>query len=278
MEPWSLEDDRPYMRPEPRSLFPWIAGVVAIGLVIGIAYHAFQPARETPPAPPALARPAPAPMAPQPGVTNPLPQPEAISLPTLENSDSLMRESLAGLFGRKAFAEYFVTTELVRKIVATVDNLPRRAAPRRMMPLEPVAGGFATTGEGDSLTIDRANAARYAPYVRALHAAPSAALVAAYVQTYPLFQRAYEELGYPGRYFNDRLLEAIDDLLAAPEPDAPVTLLRPKVLYEFADPALETRSAGQKILVRMGIDNARQVKAKLRELRDELTAAGTRKS
>jgi len=56
-------------------------------------------------------------------------------------------------------------------------------------------------------------------------------------------------------------MEAIDDLLATPELDAPVKLLRPRVLYEFADPDLETRSAGQKILLRMGPENAARVKA-----------------
>ena len=76
-------------------------------------------------------------------------------------------------------------------------------------------------------------------------------LVAAYVRLYPLFQTAYQELGYPNGYFNDRLVQAIDDLLAAPDIAAP-RLVQPKVLYEFADADLEERSAGQKIMLRMG--------------------------
>ena len=79
--------------------------------------------------------------------------------------------------------------------------------------------------------------------------------MATYVQLYPLFQAAYQELGYPNGYFNDRLIQAIDDMLAAPDVAAP-KLAQPKVLYEFADPALENLSAGQKILVRMGPENA----------------------
>jgi hypothetical protein len=93
------------------------------------------------------------------------------------------------------------------------------------------------------------------------------------VRAYPLFQRAYEELGYPGKYFNDRLMEALDDLLAAPELDGPLALEQPKVLYQFADPDLESRSAGQKILLRMGKANALRVKAKLLEIRRALIAA-----
>ena len=78
--------------------------------------------------------------------------------------------------------------------------------------------------------------------------------------------------GYPNAYFNDRLIVAIDDMLAAPEIPSP-KLAQPKVLYEFADPAVETLSAGQKILVRMGPENAKRVKDKLRAIRRELTVA-----
>jgi len=128
--------------------------------------------------------------------------------------------------------------------------------------------------DSESIAIRPANFARYAPYVRMLEAVDSHALVQTYVRAYPLFQRAYEELGYPGKYFNDRLMEAIDDMLAAPETDEPIKLVQPRVLYRFADPGLETRSAGQKILLRMGKGNALRVKAKLREIRGELLVAG----
>ncbi len=43
--------------------------------------------------------------------------------------------------------------------------------------------------------------------------------------------------------------------------------MRPKVFWEYADPELEARSAGQKLLLRMGNENAAIVRAKLRELR-----------
>ncbi len=173
----------------------------------------------------------------------------------------MMRDRLAELVGRQPFADYFIAADIVRRIVATVDNLPRATAPRRVMPLHAVPGAF---------TPDRANYARYAPYVRVFEALDAHALVETYVRAYPLFQRAYEELGFPGKYFNDRLLEAIDDLIATPDPATALEFTRPRVLYEFADPDLETRSAGQKMLLRMGRENAARVKAKLGEIRREL--------
>ena len=103
-----------------------------------------------------------------------------------------------------------------------------------------------------------------------------------YRQLYPNFQSAYEALGYPGRYFNDRVVDVIDHLLETPSVDEPVAVkladikgpiqpARPWVIVEFADASLESRSAGQKLLLRMGPDHARTLKAKLRQLRGELT-------
>jgi hypothetical protein len=91
-----------------------------------------------------------------------------------------------------------------------------------------------------------------------------------YKQYYPLFQQAYVDLGYPEGYFNDRLVEVIDHLLATPDVTGPVMLRRPSVNYEFVDPELENRSAGQKMLIRIGPQNAAIVKVKLRELRNAI--------
>ena len=44
-------------------------------------------------------------------------------------------------------------------------------------------------------------------------------------------------------------------------------------MYTYADPALEARPAGQKLLIRMGPENAAAIKAKLTELRAVITAA-----
>ena len=112
----------------------------------------------------------------------------------------------------------------------------------------------------------------YTPYVRIAQAIDAKKLVAVYSRFYALFQEAYRQLGYPTGYFNDRLITCIDDLLAAPELDGPIKLAQPKVLYEYADPDLEALSAGQKIMIRMGLDNERKIKAKLREVRSALTA------
>jgi hypothetical protein len=286
MEQWTAGDERPYLRPlekQRRTAYVWWAFFLVLAAAGGGAAYYFLQQRElfglpgtevvkgpAEPAAPAVAKAQAAPLeapAAAPAAAPPLP-----ALPTLENSDPMMREAVSGLVGRPAFDAMVYPRELVRRIVATVDNLPRETAPRRVMPLEPVPGAFGVSGPGEEVTLASANAARYAPYVRVFETLDARALVQRYAQSYPLFQRAYAELGFPGRRFHDRLLEAIDDLLEAPQISGPVKLVRPKVFYKFADPELESLSAGQKIMIRMGPQNAEKVKAKLRELRRELAA------
>ena len=193
----------------------------------------------------------------------------AKALPALAESDGAMRDALAGLFGEK-LEKFFNLQDMIHRFVATVDNLPRQNAPLRLMPVKPVAGRLVVAGKGESRTLSPENSGRYEPYVRLAEVVPTQPLVAVYVRFYPLFQQQYEELGYPGKYFNDRLVEVIDHLLAAPDVQGSVLLTQPQVLYRFADPELEGLSAGQKILVRMGGENAAKVKAKLREFRRAL--------
>jgi hypothetical protein len=163
--------------------------------------------------------------------------------------------------------QFLVPESIVRHIVVTVDNLPRKKVAVELRPLKATPGKAIVSTQGDSITLSSANYDRYAPLVKLIQATDSKSLTTVYFQLYPLFQQAYEDLGYPGQYFNDRLVEVIDDLLHAPEIQGPIELSQPKVFYEYADPKLESLSAGQKLLVRMGPANETIIKAKLRELR-----------
>jgi len=194
-------------------------------------------------------------------------------LPPLTESDSALRAAIGGLVGEKLLVELFHMTGIANRVVATVDNLPRSKVAVKIQPLRGPGGAFVVDGSGDERTIGAANAGRYAAHLQLLDAIDSRKAAALYVRFYPLLQQAYRELGYPQGNFNDRLVAVIDHLLATPAIDGPIRVVQPKVLYAFADPELEARSAGQKLLLRMGSANAAQVKHKLREFRREITAA-----
>lgn len=261
-----------------------ISVIVIIVLLIAAALFGYnwwqqqqaQPQAVTEVAPPAIA-PEPVVVAPAAGGPPPIlhpiepTPPTEQPLPTVQDSDKALGQALSGVVGASSWKSLFIPDLLIRHIVATVDNLPRHEAPSKMWPLHPAESWIKTKGTNGSLTLDPANAERYAPYVAMVQQLPVDKLVVVYRQFYSLFQQAFIELGYPGAYFNDRLVVAIDDMLAAPEPAGPIELRQNKVRYQFADPDLESRSAGQKIMLRIGVANARIVKAKLRTVRAAIT-------
>jgi hypothetical protein len=193
-------------------------------------------------------------------------------LPPLDGSDAMILAALQTMMGGGGLASMLETRDLIRNFVVTVDNLPRRALPPQKLPTRPVRGSFGTAASGNALVIGESNALRYAPYVKLLQSADLASMVTLYARNYPLFQQAYRELGFPDGHFNDRLVEAIDVLLASPEPATPPKVVQPKIFYEFADRELEQLPAGKKLMLRMGSDNAAAVKKRLRELRALVTA------
>ncbi len=261
-------------------------GVLVLALLGGVGaagyWYRSRPVHEGPPpmrtpvsAPvkePLIRHPIPPPSAPArsarsaPGaVSAPLPHPP---LPPLDRSDPALERALVGLVGRARLERRLRLKEIVRRVVVTVDNVPKRRLPLRYLPLRPAPGHLEVRRIGgptaDRYILSVKNYARYTPYVDLLEAVDPKRLAAVYIRFYPLFQQAYRDLGYRYGYFNDRLVQAIGVLLAAPEPSGPVRLVRPSVYYEFADPRLEALPAGQKVLIRMGPENERRVKPWLR--------------
>lgn len=250
----------------------WIFIALAM-IAAAAALYWFRPWETTRPPIPQVQAPAPAPppAAQGPRFPLPAPPPEEKPLPKLNESDATMVEALSALIGPKAVAAFILPESLVRHIVVTIDNLPRQTFAPQMSPVKLPGGAFRTSGAGDTLAIAKENYARYTPYVRLADAIDTKRAVETYTRFYPLFQQAYADLGFPTAHFNDRFVEVIDHLLATPEVKGPVQLVVPHVLPEYADPALQERSTGQKLLLRMGPENAARVKAKLRELRAQLT-------
>jgi hypothetical protein len=221
-----------------------------------------KPAPQAPP-------PAAAPQAPAPPPAEPAAPRAEAPVPALADSDGELLQALSQLFG-SGIEQLVLRPGVVHRIVATVDSLPRAKVPLQVMPVKPVGGAFSTTGQAEQLSISPANADRYARYLGFVSRLDTAALVGTYRRYYPLFQQAYRELGYPKGEFNDRLIEAIDDLLEAPQPEPPVKLIVPRAMFDYADPDLQDCSAGQKVLIRIGPENEARVKAKLRQIRRAL--------
>lgn len=270
-----------------------LLGLVAIGLFAwrGALWRDPAPAAAPAAPPPAAEASAPAPVAAASGPAYPVPAAsEPAALPRLDESDLEIARLLEQALGREAQA-LLRTTGFVRNAVATVDNLARPHASPTRWPVNPAPGRFQVLTVADpatsatTTTISPDNDVRYGALVALAESLDTDTVVALYVRLYPLVQQAYEELGYPGRHFNDRLVQVIDHLLAAPEPASPpavealvvrseTPLARPWQHYRFTDPALESLSAGQKIMVRVGLVNERRLKERLRALRAAVVSLG----
>ncbi|MDY0331431.1 MAG: DUF3014 domain-containing protein [Thiomonas sp.] len=276
------------LRPPPPRRVGWLVAVSLIVALVVLGYAnrtrlqqwaqawrgqtAAVPAAASAPEKASSAPAAPA-SAPQPAASaasTPLQLPASTaSLTALHDSDALVLHELGTLLGKPGL-DWLVPKRLILHFVATVDNLTRQTVPLQVWPVHPVPGALRTTGQGSDLAIAPDNARRYTPYVHILTAIAPQRAAQLYVQLYPLCQQAWRELGHPKSAFNDRLLAVIANLLQAPEPQGAVRLRQPKVLYTYADPALEALPAGQKILMRMGLENERAVKGWLRQFRQSL--------
>ena len=197
-------------------------------------------------------------------------------LPPLDESDSFMRSALARIFSAGVLDIWLKDERIVERLVVTINSLDGPAIPLRFWPVRHIEGLPEVERAGDTLRWSEANFERYRQPVAILQGAEPRTVARVYFRNYPLFQEAYDSLGLEDAYFNDRLVEIVDHLLDAPELEPGFAVKQPKVLYEYADPALESQSWGRKVLMRMGPDNAAAVKAWLRELRAELVAGEPR--
>lgn len=272
------DEHEPPRRP---SLALWLALLALIAAAVFLYLRATQhEVAETPPV--LVPEPERSPL-----VRHPIPEPEAeeqeeeepasplaghlpASLPALDNSDAALAPLVEYLVSNPSLAELLVSRNMIRRLVITVDSLTGPAVPLNHIPVTLPPERFLAATRGEEIFIDERNYARYRRHVALIDGLDSRDLARAYVHFYPLFQEAYRELGYSQGFFNDRLIAVIDHLLEAPPVSGPIRLEQPSVFYVYADPRLEGLSAGRKLLLRMGPDNAEAVKRKLRELRKEL--------
>ncbi len=252
--------------------WPWLLGGGILVAVVGLGLYFLRGEPPEPEAvvdaPPPVVEPAPAP---PPAAVNTAPPPaRTVPLPPLDESDADVVGGLTELFGQQAVAQHVVTERLVRNIVVTIDNVPRQQMALNQRPLQPTPGDFITSGDEDSIVLAPENFARYEPFVALVSNVDAKTLVSFYRGLEPLFQQAYEELGHPDGSFTTRLNEVIEHLLQTPTPRGQIALVQPSVVYKYADDRLEKLSAGQKLMIRMGVDNATVIKGKLREIQAEL--------
>jgi hypothetical protein len=202
-----------------------------------------------------------------------LPSPQPTTLPPLAESDGFVRELLARLSSHPQVAAWVGADGLVQRFTAAVVNVSAGESPAvHLRHLEPKDRLRVVTRGGRSV-IDPDSYARFDGDADALASLDVAAVAPAYRLLSPLLEAAYRELGHPEGGFDGRVAAAVRTLLDVPvvDGDVPVRpVVRARLLYEYADPRLESLSPAQKQLLRVGPRNVRIVQAWLREVAEAL--------
>ena len=199
---------------------------------------------------------------------------EPLVLPELGASDALVAELVGALSANPRLAGMLVGEDLIRRFTAAIVNIAEGQSPRaHLRNIEPAEPFTVRRIDGD-LVPSAKSYARYDLAANVIASLDTAGTVKLYRQLEPLIDEAFAELGYPGRDFEDLLVEALDHLIATPAIGPDVVLTERVAAYQFADPELESLSAAQKQLLRTGPENAGKIQAALRALRSELTKSG----
>lgn len=196
-------------------------------------------------------------------------EPVVEPLPVLNESDNLILTKIEALSWRKELLDLLLTDDIVRRVVVFTDNFAQGELAYSHIPLKPPLGRFKVepvAEQQDIYEISATNNQRYSQYIELLHSFEPEDLINQYSIVEPLFQQAYEELGYGDKQFNDVLQVAIDRVLDVSVPSESPKLVRPNVVYQYQRQELETMKPADKFLTRLGKENLLQLKAVALEL------------
>ena len=244
-------------------------GIVAVLLIV--LAIVFWPAPKQEPAPPEFIAEPPIQklVIPEPVVVEPVPEvlpeppvlplaPRVIAAPvSLNESDAKAREAALDLSVQ--LGRWLVPAEQIRKWVVLVDRAADGELQSKHRPWLVDIGSYVAAGSDDALSSSPQNYRRYDPLITVLDAVAVDKLAYYIEQWLPLFDQAYQELGSAGN-FRERALLALDQLISAEAlPQESVALVRPSVMYKYADVRLESASDIQKLMWRLGPKNSARV-------------------
>lgn len=252
-----------------------IGAVVGVVVLLAIsAYWLLNRGEESPPEEIVAEAPPPPPPAPPPA-PEPAPQPPPFELPTLADSDGVMRELLSTLSAHPDFASWLIPDDLIRRFVVAVENVGNGNNPAQHVPFMRPSSRFAIDDSEPALRIAPASYARYDELAASIASLDVNGTAQLYRQLLPLLNEAYAELGIPDSSFESALQRAVTHVLEVPIIEGrPIIEPRASFFYEYTDPDFQTLSAAQKQFLGMGPNNVRIVQGEIREIASTIGLSG----
>jgi hypothetical protein len=193
---------------------------------------------------------------------------DAIEVPPLDASDAVVRSLVGNLSANPDVAAWLTTNDLIRNFTVVVTNIADGHPPaKHLQALKPLAR-FTTIDRGGRIEIDPRSYQRYTNIATAVASVDAGGAARLYATLKPRIEEAHRELGNSDPSFDQTLQRAIVALLQTPSPETPMLLQRAArgTGYEYRDGQLESLTAAQRQLLRMGPANVRIVQAKLRDV------------
>lgn len=203
----------------------------------------------------------------------PEPEPEAelVQLPSLNNSDGFVLEKIRAFQNGAQVINLLRNEQLIRSFVVLVENISRETFPQTGLPYRGMSEEMPVTSLDDNLFVmDAAAYRRFDEIIDTFVSVDTGAAMAVYRTLSPLFQQAYSEIGYRDVSFDDTLKQAIQIVLRTDLPAGPYQLVKPSVMYLYADASIENLSDVHKQLIRIGPENTARLKNKLRQFAEQL--------
>lgn len=255
------ESSAPAATPRPMGVWIAVAGLcVAAGAAAYILF-AWRPR----PAPAAAVVPSPTALAhePMPSLGG---KAEPMTLPPLDASDTLVRTLVQALSESPAIMAWLPTKGLIRNFTVVVANIADGATPAKHLKVVGPSSAFRIVERDGNAYVDPRGYARYSTIAEAIASVDPVGAARLYATLKPRIEEAHRELGSPDQSFDRTLERAIVALLNTPVVESPLRLKLKGIGYAYADDQLESLTAAQKQLLRMGPRNSRIILGRLREI------------
>jgi hypothetical protein len=192
---------------------------------------------------------------------------DAITLPPLDATDTLVRTLVQGLTESPAVMAWLPTNGLIRNFTVVVTNIAEGPTPAKHVKILRPATPFRVVSREGSTQVDPRSYDRYTRIADAIASVDAGGAAKLYATLKPRIEDAHHDLGSSDT-FDHTLERAIVVLLGTPVTDGSERLkpMPRGIGYGYADERLESLTPAQKQLLRMGPRNVRVIKAKLRAI------------